>query len=113
MSTQCSNIALAILLEPLFPASGAGQPVELSLVGHLCHDPFPEAPYTAQQTPTPPEPPPQCFVKLPQHSTPTLANSGTFLANSDGPLANSDVFPTAAGTSPGLPEPLGPLPRHA
>ncbi|KAH0580601.1 hypothetical protein H2248_002093 [Termitomyces sp. 'cryptogamus'] len=50
-----------------------------------------------------PPPPPQRFVKLPQYSTPTPANS-------DGPLANSDVFPTATGASPGLPEPLGPLP---
>ncbi|KAG5735475.1 hypothetical protein E4T56_gene11129 [Termitomyces sp. T112] len=73
-----------------------------------CHDPFPEALYTTRQTPALPEPP-RRFVKLPQHSVPTLANSGTFSANSDGPLANSDVFLTAAGASPGLPEPLGPL----
>ncbi|KAG5726361.1 hypothetical protein E4T56_gene18923, partial [Termitomyces sp. T112] len=44
------------------------------------------------------------------YSTPTPANSDTFLAKSNGPLANSDVFSTATGTSPGLPEPLGPLP---
>ncbi|KAG5718025.1 hypothetical protein E4T56_gene2078 [Termitomyces sp. T112] len=37
------------------------------------------------------------------HSTPTPANSDTFLANSDGPLANSDIFPAAASASPGLP----------
>ncbi|KAH0580618.1 hypothetical protein H2248_002107 [Termitomyces sp. 'cryptogamus'] len=44
-------------------------------------------------------------------ATPGLENySMPTLANSNGPLANSDVFPTAAGTSPGLPEPLGPLP---
>ncbi|KAG5335122.1 hypothetical protein C0989_002365 [Termitomyces sp. Mn162] len=57
--------------------------------------------------------PPQHFVKLPQHSVPTPANSGTFSANSNGPLANSDVFPAAAGASPGLSEPLGPLLHHA
>ncbi|KAG5351858.1 hypothetical protein C0989_004681 [Termitomyces sp. Mn162] len=61
----------------------------------------------------PPLPPPQRFVELPQHSVPTPANSGTFSANSDSPLANSDVFPAAAGASPGLPEPLGPLPHCA
>ncbi|KAH0588228.1 hypothetical protein H2248_006940 [Termitomyces sp. 'cryptogamus'] len=65
--------------------------------------------YTARQTPAPPEPP-QHFVELPQHSVPTPANSNTFSANSDGPLANSDIFPAAAGASPGLPEPLRPLP---
>ncbi|KAH0580599.1 hypothetical protein H2248_002091 [Termitomyces sp. 'cryptogamus'] len=67
---------------------------------------------------TPPNKPhspgtPPCFVELPQHSTPTLANSGTFSVDSDSPLANSNVFPTAASTSLGLPEPLGPLPCHA
>ncbi|KNZ80239.1 hypothetical protein J132_06665 [Termitomyces sp. J132] len=50
--------------------------------------------------------PPRRFVELPQHSAPTPANS-------DGPLANSDVFPAAASTPPGLPEPLGPPLRHA
>ncbi|KAH0580617.1 hypothetical protein H2248_002106 [Termitomyces sp. 'cryptogamus'] len=47
------------------------------------------------------------------HSAPTPANSSTFSVNSDSPLANSDVFPAAASTSPGLPELLGPLPCHA
>ncbi|KAG5721615.1 hypothetical protein E4T56_gene13139 [Termitomyces sp. T112] len=56
---------------------------------------------------------PRHFVRPLQHFAPTPANSNAFLANSNGPLANSDIFPTAASASPGLPEPLGPLPRHA
>ncbi|KAG5724916.1 hypothetical protein E4T56_gene12538 [Termitomyces sp. T112] len=74
--------------------------------GRLPHTP-PDKP------PLPWNPPPQCFIKLPQHSAPTPANSGTFSANSDGPLANSNVFPAAASASPRLPEHLGPLPCHA
>ncbi|KAG5734817.1 hypothetical protein E4T56_gene768 [Termitomyces sp. T112] len=76
--------------------------------------PMPSTPLP-EHRPTNPRSPktPRRFVKLPQHSAPTPANSGTFAVNSDGPLANSNIFPAAAGASPGLPEPLGPLPHHA
>ncbi|KAG5730269.1 hypothetical protein E4T56_gene10559 [Termitomyces sp. T112] len=70
-------------------------------------------PRTLPNKPPSPQNLPQRSVELPQHSAPTPANSDAFSANSDGPLANSDVFPAAAGTSPGSPEPLGPLPCHA
>ncbi|KAH0586788.1 hypothetical protein H2248_005639 [Termitomyces sp. 'cryptogamus'] len=70
-------------------------------------------PCTLPNKPPSPQNLPRCSVKLPQHSTPTLANSNAFLANSDSPLANSDVFSTATSTSPGSPEPLGPLLHHA
>ncbi|KAH0580149.1 hypothetical protein H2248_002957 [Termitomyces sp. 'cryptogamus'] len=60
-----------------------------------------------------PPPPPRHFVELLQHSVPILANSDTFSANSNGPLANFNVFSTAASAPPGFPEPLGPLPRCA
>ncbi|KAG5351200.1 hypothetical protein C0989_007544 [Termitomyces sp. Mn162] len=70
-------------------------------------------PCTLPNKPPFPQNLPQCFVKLPQHSMPTLANSDAFLANSNSPLANSNIFLAAAGTSPGSPEPLGPLPRRA
>ncbi|KAH0589137.1 hypothetical protein H2248_004903 [Termitomyces sp. 'cryptogamus'] len=102
-----------VTITSIIPITGAGLAIS-GLANPPVSQPVPWTPTHCLQPSHSPRASPNTLPNFPNHhlpSVPTPANSDTSLANSNSPLANSDIFPTAANTSPGSSEPWDhPLP---